>query len=267
MVDDGSTDRSSSICDRYANRKNIIVIHQQNAGLSEARNKGLDVAKGEYITFIDSDDYLAPSTYSSILTLFESNPQYDFIEYSVVKEDGQKTLLNLSLPDHEYSDMDEYWIEGKAYAHSYAWNKIYRRKLFKDVRFPRGKKFEDVYTLPEILREAKLVRTTSYGLYHYTYNREGITVKADGKAWRDLLYAHLPIIRNASLMKYEGYAKYYLHVLNIQISTYQNSGNDSDIIIPTLPYNQSWKLRLLHLIGLRNLCHLFRLIFKIQNLV
>lgn len=258
IVDDGSEDGTAGICDEYDGKKNIKIVHQKNAGLSEARNKGLDIAEGELITFVDSDDYLEAGTYKRLVEIMERHSQYDILEYSVVKEDGTRTLFSLSLPDREYTDMAEYWTVGRAYSHCYAWNKIYRKKLFENVRFPRGKRFEDVYTLPLLLRNAGKVVTTHLGLYHYTYNTEGITVGADGDALFDLLKAHLPLINDKRLRSQKGFGDYYYHVLNIQISTYVESGNESYIQLPTLPYHHRWKLKLLHLIGMKQLCKLFR---------
>lgn len=258
LVDDGSTDNTAEICDEFGIRDNIKVIHQENAGLSEARNAGLELAEGELITFVDSDDYLEPNTYPRLIGIMERHPQYDILEYSIVKEDNGKVLFSLDLPDREYTDMAQYWFDGRAYTHCYAWNKVYRRGLFHGVRYPKGKKFEDVYMLPQLLRNAKVVRTTHLGLYHYIYNVDGITVSADGNALFELLKAHLPLINDKVLRSYNGFEEYYYHVLNIQISTYVESENDGYIQLPTLPYHHRWKLKLLHLLGMKQLCRLFR---------
>lgn len=258
IIDDGSTDGTGKVCDSYGGREGVTVVHQKNGGLSEARNKGLDVAKGEMITFVDSDDYIAPGTYKELVEMMEKHPTYDILEYSVRKEDGEKVLFSLNLPDREYTDMAQYWFDGRAYTHCYAWNKVYRRGLFHGVRYPKGKKFEDVYMLPQLLRNAKVVRTTHLGLYHYIYNVDGITVSADGNALFELLKAHLPLINDKTLRSYNGFEEYYYHVLNIQISTYVESGNDGHIQLPTLPYHHRWKLKLLHLLGMKQLCRLFR---------
>lgn len=258
IVDDGSTDGTAEICDEYDGRNGIRVVHQKNAGLSEARNAGLELAEGELITFVDSDDYLEPNTYPRLIGIMERHPQYDILEYSIVKEDNGKVLFSLDLPDREYTDMAQYWFDGRAYTHCYAWNKVYRRGLFHGVRYPKGKKFEDVYMLPQLLRNAKVVRTTHLGLYHYIYNVDGITVSADGNALFELLKAHLPLINDKTLRSYNGFEEYYYHVLNIQISTYVESGNDGYIQLSTLPYHHRWKLKLLHLLGMKQLCRLFR---------
>ena len=112
--------------------------------------------------------------------------------------------------------MKAYWLEGEAYRHTYACNKIYKRSLFKNIRFPIGKLFEDVYTLPQLLRIATTIATTDVGCYHYCYNPNGITAQADGNALAQLLQAHLqsgmPIDDN-----------YYLHLANIQSDVWERT--------------------------------------------
>ena len=192
IVDDGSTDGSAVICDKYKSPR-AIVVHQANAGLSEARNEGLRLARGEFVTFVDSDDYIEPDTYPALLERM-ARADVDILEYSIVREGGRGPVSRIVFPDHDYTDMAAYWLCGKAYAHTYAWNKIYKRQLFGHVRFPKGKKFEDVSTLWNLLREARKVETTSLGAYHYTVNPLGITQRAGGAEYRDLLDAHLQIV-------------------------------------------------------------------------
>ena len=167
LVDDGSTDESPKICDEYVkNYDKIHVIHKQNGGLSDARNVGIEHAKGTYITFVDSDDYLGDDTLKKVMRLMEIHPDYDILEYPIYEHftlmDNEHQLL---FDNHEYTDIKEYWHEEKAYTHTYACNKIYRKELFRNVRFPVGKLFEDVYTFPLLLKEAKMVATTAQGMY------------------------------------------------------------------------------------------------------
>lgn len=266
IVDDGSTDSTPLLCDRYSCNPHTTVIHQPNGGLSAARNTGLSAAKGDYVTFVDSDDFISPDTYPRLLKLIEANPRYDILEYSVIKENNRKSPTSITLPDREYTDMAEYWIDGRAYAHSYACNKLFRRSLFDTVKFPTGKTFEDVHTLPQLLRHAQIVRTTSIGTYHYTYNPEGITSLAGTADQRSLLEAHIGMIADKRLRRYHGFADYYAHVLNIQITAYERSGDNADIVLPTLHYRNTWKLQLLHILGMRRLCHMFRTIKSLLNI-
>lgn len=78
IIDDGSTDGTGKVCDSYGGREGVTVVHQKNGGLSEARNKGLDVAKGEMITFVDPDDYIAPKTYKELVEMMEKIPRTTF---------------------------------------------------------------------------------------------------------------------------------------------------------------------------------------------
>lgn len=258
IVDDGSTDGSSDKADKYSSVGNVKVVHQLNAGLSAARNVGIDISKGDFITFVDSDDFLSPNTFSELMCVLRTHPQYDIIEYSVIKEEqcGRKKIF---LQDREYTDMRAYWIEGKGYSHAFAWNKIYRRNLFDQVRFEVGRRFEDVRAMSLLLNCARCIYTTSKGLYHYTYNPTGITSKAEGKAWRDLLDTHLNVIVDKRLRSYQGFEDYYYQVLNIQLHTYELTGEKTDIRLFRLSYYNRWKFVLLQLLGMRDLCRLDRL--------
>ena len=134
LVDDGSPDRCPQLCDEWAAKDSRIrVIHQENGGLSVARNAGLDIATGSFLTFADSDDWIDDGLYPQLLQQMDDN---DILEYCIADR--------LRLPDHTYEDMDAYWLQGQAYAHTYAWNKIYRSSLFDEIRYPKGRVFEDV---------------------------------------------------------------------------------------------------------------------------
>lgn len=257
IVDDGSTDGSAVICDKYKSPR-VIVVHQANGGLSEARNEGLRLARGEFVTFVDSDDYIEPDTYPALLERM-ARADVDILEYSIVREGGRGPVSRIVFPDHDYTDMAAYWLCGKAYAHTYAWNKIYKRQLFGHVRFPKGKKFEDVSTLWNLLREARKVETTSLGAYHYTVNPLGITQLAGGAEYRDLLDAHLQIVSSKMLNAHqEGFCEYYRHVLDIQLQTYIYTGDMSYVKLPMMRFLGSLKLLSLNVLGMRGLCRLVR---------
>lgn len=257
LVDDGATDGSAALCDTYRNNKNVTVIHQDNAGLSAARNTGLTVAQGRYVTFVDSDDYLDDGLYPSLMKVLHADDGIDLLEYSFVRDDG-KSVETHTLHDKCYHDVWRYWFEAKAYQHGFAWNKIFKRTLFDTIRFPVGRKFEDVFVLPQLLGKVRCVHTTPIGFYQYTYNKNGITARAQGNEWKDLLRAHLNVLENTSLQTYEGFGTYYAHVLNVQLHTYELTGDANDIQLPTLPFYGTLKLKLLRLFGMRRLCMLHR---------
>ena len=272
LVDDGSTDGSGRICDELAKRDHRIqTIHQPNKGLSAARNAGIKRAKGEYITFIDSDDYIHSDTLKPLMDILAIHHEYDFIEYPVDEYVGKRgKQRRLFFKQQSFSDMREYWYETQAFRHAYAWNKIYRRELFQTVKFPEGMKFEDIFTLPHLLGNCRMVATVNEGLYFYCHNPKGITETADGEALNNLLTAHLNILKGDTMLKPVSYG-YYSHILNIALDVSEATGK-----IPELPSPESvcqrqggesipLKIRLLKLIGMKNLCKINTLIHKVYR--
>lgn len=261
VVDDGSTDNSPALCDQWAERDTRIrVIHRPNGGLSRARNAGIAASRGGLITFVDADDFIAPHTYSRIMACMDDG--CDLIEYPVARFYGSKRESVLSFGNETFTDMTDYWLRGKAYAHSYACNKIFRRRLFEQEQFPEGLLFEDVHILPRLLRHCRRVRTTGEGLYCYCDNPRGITANAGGKALRSLLDAHLA----TGLVTSD--RAYYLHVLNIQLSVCGMTGEKPVLpslsIAPSAGLNTVMRLKILalHILGLNNLCRLYRAICR-----
>lgn len=261
LIDDGSTDSSGQIAEEMtAGRGNCRLIHQTNKGLSAARNAGIEVATGDYLTFVDSDDFIAEGTYAALLAVLAAHPDYDILEYPALLYYGSRTKQRLlTFSDTTISSIRDYWLGG-ARLHSYACNKLFRRKLFADVRFPDGKVFEDVYTYPFLLQRARVVATTSAGLYYYCQNDKGITTQAGGKELNDLLEAHLKHLK----LWGELTPAYYQSLVNIQIDVYE--ATHAEPILPVLPYKGTLKLFILHLIGLKRLCQLNQFIHKIRKI-
>lgn len=253
LVDDGSPDQCPAMCDRWAEKdERIRVIHQENGGLSEARNSGIEVAKGEYLTFVDSDDYLETNTLAPLLTEIDDA---DIVEYAIIDK--------LALPDCTYTEMNEYWLEGQAYLHTYACNKIYRSSLFKQVRYPKGKVFEDAYTLPVLLKKARKVKTTSKGFYHYCWNEQSITATATGQQLRQLLEAHLT---NGMPMD----DTYYLHLLNIQIDVCEQTEDPPRLTprkVDTTKFMGTDKLKAIinNSFGIKQLCKIIHFVHHIKK--
>ena len=204
LVDDGSPDHAPQMCDRWArDDRRVSVIHRTNGGLSAARNTGLDAAGGEYIMFVDSDDTIETGTIAAAVSAIESATDCDMAEFPVMRTGGCHHGETLSFADDTigstpgangtrlYRSMRAYWLHAKAYAHSYTCNKIYRRHLFRDVRFPEGRVFEDSATLPLLLRHTRCVAVTPHGSYIYRDNPDGITSQAGSKEIASLLDANL----------------------------------------------------------------------------
>lgn len=259
LVDDGSPDQCPQKCDAWARRDaRISVIHKANGGLSDARNAGLEWATGDRITFVDSDDFLDSDTYRLVL-----QTDADIVEFPFYRHFGAPGQQKVVLPPHTYDDAADYWLRGRAYEHCYAWNKIFRRSLFDGVRFPKGLVFEDVWTLPLLLRKAQHIVTTSKGLYYYRANPQGITATAKGLQLEMLLNAHL------KAMEQWTDDRYYMHVVNIQADVCCLSGKAP--VLPfrpvnplggSLPAKQRLKAAMLRLAGIDHLCSLNKTIHK-----
>lgn len=269
LVDDGSDDGSAAIADKYAlHDSRISVIHQKNRGLGAARNRGIDESTGDILMFIDSDDALAPDTLAPLHDIMAQHEEYDFVEFPIIEHYGNKQKeKRIVFPTTVFSDKWDYWFNAKAYAHSYACNKIFRRRVFKEARFRENKKFEDMFTLPEILDASSCFATTTDGAYLYYDNPDGITATA-GRRLSDLLEAHISVL--ADKLQWQrpkgigrkAFGVYYAHVLNIQIDVCNRCGEES-ISLRTLPYFTSPKLILLHLTGMQLLCMLIKLYHRL----
>ena len=256
IVNDGSKDDTGKIADEYEKKYPTIVkaIQKENGGHGSGVMAGIRNAEGMFFKVVDSDDWMEAGTYKAILKLMDDD---DIVEFPVARR--------LSLSDRSYDNIDDYWLTEQAYAHTFACNKIYRRSLFDDVRYPQGKVFEDVYTLPLLLRKAKRVSTTSQGCYHYEWNPSGITATADGEKLAMLLDAHL-----TSGMPIDD--RYYMYLVNIQMDVCEQTGRP--IILPTRQVNTSSldsKLKiksiLLNVLGISTLCRINKFIhyFKKPN--
>lgn len=253
LVDDGSPDNCGALCDKWASLDyRVKVIHKQNGGLSSARNAGLKIATGQLLTFVDSDDWIEQGTYAALLAIIGDA---DILEYSI------SNILQLS--DKTYTNAEEYWIDSKVYAHTYACNKLFRRELFNDISFPEGKVFEDVYTLPLLLRRVRKVMTTSIGYYHYTVNPHGITATTGGKGLMMLLDAHL-----RSQMPVDDL--YYMYLLNIQMDVWEYTGAPIVLFerkINTCGLNWKNKLKalLVNILGINTLCRLNKILHIVKK--
>lgn len=255
LVDDGSPDACPRMCDEWAARsKRVTVVHQQNGGLSAARNAGIRRAQGEFITFVDSDDFVEDGTYRKLMALTD---EADIVEFPVWLFFGTPRQRLLTFHRQHFSDADDYWLQTKAYQHTYAWNKIYRRCLFRDVSFPEGKVFEDVYTLPRLLKQKPRVMTTDAGAYYYCYNPEGITATAKGEQLRMLLEAHL-----TAAMPVDN--EYYMLLVNIQMDVSELTGDAPRLpkryVKPFGGLKKRLKAIALNKIGIKNLCRITKIL-------
>ena len=219
LVDDGSDYECSQLCDKYPQKdRRITTIHKENGGLSDARNTGIKHSKGEYITFIDSDDAIQNDTLQALMDEINKYPETDVLEYPIMERIGHSHKEQLlAFTPRNYNNCWEYWLNEQAYLHTYACNKIFRRCLFKNVSFPKGKTFEDVQTIPFLIgliptegtfQQKVKIRVTNKGCYLYYWNNKGITASA----------------------KYEDLLSLYIGQSMALIHTFKTIGNREDIM-------------------------------------
>ena len=190
LVDDGSPDNCGKICDDYAKHdKRIKVIHKKNGGLSDARNAGLDIAKGKYIGFVDSDDYISENMYEILYKELVKNKA----DISICKYIYFKNIIPEFTTDYEitsYTNIEailELIKIKQRKIQDYAWNKLYKRKLFKKIRYPKNFVFEDIGTTYLLFYEAKKIINIDCILYAYYDNSNSITSNKNPKNISDII--------------------------------------------------------------------------------
>lgn len=180
LVDDGSPDRCPEICDEYAKKDNrIVVIHQKNTGLSGARNHALDLCTGDYISFVDSDDWIEPEAYDVVMKAMKKY-NVDVVAFSAnIVKDGKIVETRFGYyPDGTVKTSDEMlYLMLTDTVGGQAWQKIYSRKCWKNVRFPEKRLYEDlaISYLPFLCAE-KGTLFLQKCLYNYRLNAEGISL-------------------------------------------------------------------------------------------
>lgn len=190
LINDGSLDRSGAICRKYANRDNRIrYIEQENRGLSAARNVGLDTARGEYVFFVDSDDYINFYTLEKIVYIIEHEGcDIVCIGLGKVFENDEKPHEMKEVPVlYEKCDNQVFY---KNIISSHVCGKLYKKKLFEGINYPLGMNYEDIATTHRIFYRASIIAYTSAELYYYRIHSDSITNICNKRNMCDLLKAY-----------------------------------------------------------------------------
>lgn len=184
LIDDGSPDNSPQICDKYAAQDSRIrVIHKKNGGSADARNVGLDVASGEYIIFVDSDDFIHPEMIADLYyAASKEQAEMSMCGFSCVGENctkieapdkasGERRLNDETISPNDfwscyYSRPDVVYIA--------VWNKLVRRELYQNVRFKRGKMIDDEFVIHHLLSQCKKIACVKENLYYYRKRMDSI---------------------------------------------------------------------------------------------
>lgn len=170
LVNDGSTDNSYQICLEYARRDTrVVIIDKENGGLSSARNAGLNVAKGEYIGFVDSDDYIAPDMYDLLYkNIVSYGADISICSFYLVYSDGRiihtkpKGICKCMSNEEAIRTL----LSTKQFE-NHAWDKLYKKALFNQIRFPENELFEDIAVMHRLLDNCRKVIYESKPEYYY----------------------------------------------------------------------------------------------------
>lgn len=176
LVDDGSPDHCGAICDQYAQKySNITVIHQKNGGLSCARNQGLSIAKGEYISFVDSDDYvkenMLETLYNACMKNHTKMAACNF--FYVIDDIVQYQMETNDLLKFSSADFLKKIISTENRIGVVVWNKLFHRSLLGEKTFPEGKLYEDLGSTYKMIFAAGEISFVDSGLYFYRKLRKG----------------------------------------------------------------------------------------------
>jgi glycosyltransferase involved in cell wall biosynthesis len=179
LIDDGSPDDCGKICDEYAKKDNRIkVIHKKNEGLSEARNSGIDTATGEYLTFVDSDDWIEIDMIEVLYNnLVNNNADISCCGYAMVYTNSTKYLNNeKNLVLDKEQAIKEIFVNKKL--NTFFWGKLYKKHIFNKIRLPSGKHYEDVFVIVDILLEAHICTVYPVSKYYYRQRKGSIVNSA-----------------------------------------------------------------------------------------
>lgn len=226
LVDDGSPDSCGEMCDRYAEiDRRIIVLHKENGGLSDARNVGIERSSADLVAFIDSDDYIEPD----MIELLYNNlikEKADISVCGIYNHHGEKVSTLSDVTGYYVADTkDAIKMELTSVSVS-AVNKIYKKSLFNNVRFPKGKLYEDAHTMIPLILHADKVVIDMQPKYHYIHREDSITTKPYRPQIKSLIEANKNnmdlVISKYPDLRYEAEYRYfwaYCYVLDYMCRT------------------------------------------------
>lgn len=236
LVDDGSTDSSGFICDEYSRvDSRIIVVHKENGGLSDARNVGLDIASGIYISFVDSDDWLLKDMYEKLIEgAIKNNVLLSVGGVKVFDEQ-----INKYRNTYEKMEITQMLVSKNEYIKEVllgtwaAWDKLYHRSLYENIRFPKGEFNEDEAIMLQIIDMCSNVYVTNQPFYvHYVRKNESITAEkfsVKKMDWYKHCESNLEYIRkNIPKLEEEAEYRYFTSIIWCLINMSYNIANFRD---------------------------------------
>lgn len=180
LVDDGSTDKSGEICEKFTYDKRVTVLHKENGGLSSARNFALEIVKGEYLSFIDSDDYIDKYFIEKLynaLKIQKDNCKISMCRFTREENSFMISEKKIKLVSSEETLKNILYQKDDSLYSVAACNKLYHRSVFEKIDFPESFINEDMFVICEVLSETKYVAVIDYNGYYYRINNNSITQK------------------------------------------------------------------------------------------
>lgn len=190
LIDDGSTDESLRICNEYAKMDSrVLVFTRDNSGPGAARNYGIDHSSGDYIGFVDSDDYIKPDMYEILIeNISKDNYDFSMIDFTKVIDDSvyeESTNEQVSIASLNRDDLIKLCCDGKYTLLVSCWSKLYKKDFLKNIRFPENRKKEDSFFLTDILTNVNNAVFITKKEYMYYQNQNGLEHKKDVIALMD----------------------------------------------------------------------------------
>lgn len=292
LIDDGSSDGSSNICDKYKNIDNrIIVKHKNNEGQGQARNDGIQISNGEYIIFIDSDDWWDDRNALSKINNLTQNVDVVFFELKSVIS-GKIIYQNmLNKLKNEYNSGKELIKDLLKNNPSFSWYPViyaFKKEIWNknNISFPKGTYFEDTATVYKIILNANKIKVLKESFYCYRQERESSTTK---KITKKLLLNHLDVCKNCIssiktieendydlfLLLANNFACSYIDIMNhlqlLKKSDYQEVEKEMQKNINITKYiiygKQKYMVKIIKLLGIKTSATIFGIIKKIKQII
>jgi len=217
IVNDGSTDNSLEICEKFAGKyEYITILSQENRGLGAARNFGISHATGRYLGFVDSDDYIRKDMFSTMLNeALKDDVDMVLCDIEMYFQAlGKSKIIYLGLEENTIycgDELLEQFLQKKIQA--FAWNKIYRRDLFCDIKYEEGLYYEDIYPMFNILCKVKKAKVINFPFYVYRQRPDNISSNVTNKHIEDFNLGMRKV--NAAYRKYKNHNEKLLGSFNI----------------------------------------------------
>lgn len=199
IIDDGSTDGSGKLCDILTKRDSrIICIHKENGGLSSARNVGLEICRGDFITFVDSDDMISPNAFEVMLRFaikYNSDIVVTKNTISYSSNDVNPTFAEVG--SYNIYERNKALTEILCHTTRWeAWGHLFKKALWKNIRFPQGVLYEDLATIPYVFNKADKVLIIDTAIYYYYQRPDSIMRLSEKKVSQDLCSVSMQLIKD-----------------------------------------------------------------------